>query len=186
MSSRLPFVFAFTLLTASASAVRPEPAAPAPATPAPAAPATPAVPSAPVPAYVLKNRSNFSNAAEVTRAPFWPIGWVKKQAVVAGPAPVVEAPKVALDPKNFKVTSILLGAGTSPSLAVINGRAYSEGEFLRMPKVPGVAPVRIRVQRIADGAVVLQNATQTLTAELQRPELNNNKRPDEPLLSEDR
>jgi hypothetical protein len=134
-----------------------------------------------VPPYELKNRSAFAKPGEIQRAPFWPIGWVKRAAYVAGPAAILEAPKVTLDARNFKVTSILLGAGTNPSLAVINGRAYSEGEFLRMPKTPGVAPVRIRVQRIADGSVVLQNATQTLVTQLQRPEINS-RRPDEQLL----
>ncbi|MEI9892673.1 MAG: hypothetical protein WDN28_01830 [Chthoniobacter sp.] len=140
----------------------------------------------PVEPYVLKNRSAFTNPDEVPRAPFWPIGWVKrvKGSPVAAAAQV-QAPKVVLDGRSFKVTSILIGSGTTPSLAVINGRAYSEGEFLRMPKAAGAAPVRIRVQRINDGNVVLQNADQTLVATLVRPELNA-KRPEELLLDQDR
>jgi hypothetical protein len=66
---------------------------------------------------------------------------------------------------------------------VINGRAYSEGEFLRMPKTPGVASPRIKVQRITDGSVILENANQTLVATLARPELSNPK--PEPLLKDD-
>ena len=58
---------------------------------------------------------------------------------------------MALDGKAFRVTSILISTGATPSLAVINGRAYSEGEFVRMPRTPGTAPVRVRVQRINDG-----------------------------------
>ena len=40
-------------------------------------------------------------------------------------------PRYVLDEKNFAVTSILTG---NPSLAVINGRSYAEGDVLRMPK----------------------------------------------------
>src|SRR5215212_3933923 len=87
-------------------------------------------PAGPVTKYQLKSRSSFTPVSEDARAPFWPIGWVKRTKGVAvtatrtGPAP-------SLDEKHFKVSSILLG---NPSLAVINGRAYSEGEFLRGPK----------------------------------------------------
>jgi hypothetical protein len=94
-------------------------------------------------------------------------------------------PKVLVDEKAFRVTSILIGSGTTPSLAVINGRAYSEGEFLRMPKGSPMPPVRIRVQRINDGNVILQNADQVLVASLVRPELSE-KKAEELLLDPDR
>ena len=175
---------AVVLLTGAtaAHAVRPKPEA----TPAPAATAAPVgKPEEPPPPYVLKNRSEFKAMPDTARVPFWPIGWVKraKSAPVAD-APVQVAPKITLDEKNFRVTSILLGSGTTPSLAVVNGRAYSEGEFLRMPRSMNPAP-RVRVQRINDGSVILQNGDQTLTAKLQRPELQN-RRPDEMLLDPDR
>lgn len=135
------------------------------------------------PSYELKNRSTFT-AAEDARAPFWPIGFAKRAKVTqtaAVAAPVVQ--KVALDPSQFKITSILLG---SPSLAVINGRAYGEGEFLKAVKAaatPGVTPVavpaqppaqppaRIRIQQITDGSVVLQCGDQSLTVPFHRPGL---------------
>lgn len=140
----------------------------------------------PVPAYELKTRSTFIRVEENARAPFWPIGWVKRKAgSVAGLQAGQAAPSGALDEKNFKVTSILLGSGATPSLAVINGRAYSEGEFLRMPKGGATPPARIRVQRISDGNVVLQHATQTLVAALQRPALSERKA-EEILLDPDR
>ncbi|MDR3406582.1 MAG: hypothetical protein P4L99_29120 [Chthoniobacter sp.] len=177
------FLAAFLICAPLVHAVRPPPVeAPAAAEPAKAEPTA----KADVPPYVLKNRSVFTNPDEVTRAPFWPIGWVKR--VKGGPvvtAPVLQAPKVALDGKSFRVTSIMIGSGTTPSLAVINSRAYSEGEFLRMPKTPGVVPVRIRVQRITDGSVILQNGDQTLVANLVRPELSNPK-PEELLIDKDR
>lgn len=134
-----------------------------------------------VPRYELKTRSSFSLSSEQTRAPFWPIGWVKRaKGTVA--VETVEAPKITIDEKSFKVTSILLG---SPSLAVINGRAYSEGEFLRLPKskeAPAV-PTRVRVQRISDGRVVLQHQDQMIVASLDRPALSARKA--EELLTED-
>jgi hypothetical protein len=139
-----------------------------------------------LPPYELKKRSAFLAVEENARAPFWPIGWVKR--VTGAPVQtedVAAAPGVQLDEKNFKVTSILLGAGTASSLAVINGRAYGEGEFLRMPKGGTTPPVKVRVQRINDGQVILQNATQTLVVALQRPELST-KREAEVFLDPDR
>lgn len=145
--------------------------------------------SAPPQKYLLKSRSKFELPAG-TRAPFLPVGWAKGAVAVAA---VVEAPKPVLTEKMFRVTSISLG---SPSLAVINGRAYSEGEFIRMGKLPvaagkvsaggapGASP-RVRVQRISDGVVVLQADQQQLTVRLSRPELES-RRPELETLSEER
>lgn len=142
-------------------------------------------------AYVLKNKSTFTSIADDHRAPFWPIGWVKRRPMAVAAAAtvrVVEKPKLSLDEKSFKVTSILLG---DPSLAIVNGRTYSEGEFLRMPKpaptlAASAAPApRIRVFRINDGHVVLQYLEQLITVPLQRPELVQRSNVEE-LLSEDR
>jgi hypothetical protein len=153
---------------------------------------------APVEPYHLKNRSNFKCASEETRAPFWPIGWVHRKGTVASAVETPAAPKELLDPSSFKVTSILLGSGATPSLAVINGRAYSEGEFLRVPrraapvatatgeKTASTAPAaRTRVHRITDGSVMLQRETQVITVALQRPELVQRKIEDT-LIDEDR
>ena len=140
-------------------------------------------------AYRLETRSSF-NCAETQRAPFWPIGLVKraKGGLAQAEAP---APKFTFDPKSFKVTSILFGP---PALAVINGRPYGEGEFLRQPRgtaaagttLPLLPPgVRIRVQRISDGQVILQCDDQLITASVQRAELSGKKEEQE-LLMEDR
>ena len=177
------FLAAFLACTTVLHAVRPAPAE-APAKSEPVKAETPAA-TEPVPPYVLKNRSTFADPTTVTRAPFWPIGWVKPKAGVVVQAQQVQAPKMVLDASSFKVTSILLGAGTTPSLAVINGRAYSEGEFLRIPKTPGTVAPRIRIHRINDGTVILQNAEQMLVAPLQRPELGARK-PEELLDDKDR
>ena len=98
--------------------------------------------------------------------------------------------KSAFDPSGYKITSILLG---SPSLAVINGRAYEEGEYLKTPRakdgtpvpVSQAAPLRIRVQQITDSAVVLQQAEQQVTVPFHRPGLAA-KGPGRDLLLEDR
>ncbi len=139
--------------------------------------------------YKLKNRSSFTAAKKDARAPFWPIGWMPREAVVAQVAKG-EAPK--LDDKAFRVSSILLGSGATPSLALINGRAYGEGEFLKMPRAAAdpdrnaakPAAVRIRVHQISDGTVVLQRGEQLVTATLYRPELAL-KKIEEPLLEEE-
>ena len=188
MSPRYPSLVVAALLacTSAVHAVRPAPGAPAAPAEDPKKDTKLDLPKSnePVPPYELKNRSAFTNPVDISRAPFWPIGWVKraKNSAVAS-TQQVEAPKIALDAKSFRVTSILLGSGTTPSLAVINGRAYSEGEFLRMPKTPGVPSPRVRVQRITDGSVILENANQTLVAALARPELSNPK--PEALLKDD-
>jgi len=129
-----------------------------------------------LPKYALKNKSAFSLPSE-TRAPFWPIGWVKP-AAPRGEAR--EKPKVTINEGAFLVSSILMG---SPSLAVINGRAYSEGEFVRMPK--DGAAVRVRVQSINDGSVTLQCEDQTLVVALRRPQLAE-RRSEVDLLDPDR
>ena len=174
--------------------------APAKAEPAPAkAEAAPARTEKTEPApdpYQLKNRSSFSCAGEGTRAPFWPIGWVHRKGVSSVVASVA-ATKSVLDERSFRVTSILLGSGATPSLAVVNGRAYSEGEFLKMPRgaavaaptAPGTpaapAVARVRVQRISDGSVVLQRADEMVTVFMQRQELAQ-KKAEEPLLDDER
>ena len=128
--------------------------------------------------YALQKKSTFTLAAD-RRAPFWPIGWVKRAS--RGPAEVTkEAPKVKFDENAFVVTSIMLG---NPSLVVINARAYSEGEFIRMPK--GGAPMKVRVQQIGDGAVSLAYENQTFTIALKRAELAEHKA-EADLLSQDR
>ncbi|HEX8296793.1 MAG TPA: hypothetical protein VF593_10855 [Chthoniobacteraceae bacterium] len=143
--------------------------------------------------YTLKNKSRFTASDAKQRTPFWPIGWTKRSESQLSPAGrLTVVPKVTLEPGNFKVTSILLG---QPSLAIINGRTYSEGEFLRQQRAAGgsatvatspIAPgARIRVFRINDGSVVLDYQEQQITVPLQRPELGDRKAEQE-LLLEDR
>jgi hypothetical protein len=135
------------------------PAAPAPAAAAPAAASAEAAKPAIEP-YVLKNKSSVSIPAG-TRPPYWPIGWRPD----SGPAPT-QAPKAQVDEDYFKVTSILLG---NPTLALINGRSYGEGQFIRMPKG---SPMKPRVYRISDGEVIIQVDQQLIHAPLKRGTLN--------------
>jgi hypothetical protein len=143
--------------------------------------------------YHLKNQSSFQVAPSV-RAPFWPIGWTPsaKGTTQNDVAP----PPVLITPDQFAVTSILLG---SQSLAVINGRTYGEGEFLKPARVSkpveGARPtnataapalpagVRVRVNRIVDGQVILQAGTQAISVPLRRPQLSDKRPGDEDLLS---
>ena len=153
-----------SLHTAAAISAKPAPGSP---------PAAAEKASAEVPKYDLKKKSAFTLATD-RRAPFWPIGWVKRASEVR--REVTQAPKQKIDEKAFTVTSILVG---NPSLAVVNGRAYSEGELIRMPK--GSAPAKVRVQQVADGSVTLQQDDQTIVIAMRRPELRD-KKPDAELL----
>ena len=127
----------------------------------------------PVAPYELKTKSVF-NLPSDTRAPFLPIGWVKPTG------PVTVAVKTTIDESSFRLTSILLG---NPSLAVINGRSYEEGQFLRMPR-SGPQPI-IRVYRIGDGQVWLQHDTKIFAVPLKRSELNE-RRTEGSLLNDER
>lgn len=141
----------------------------------------------PVGLYKLKNRSSFS-AQNSSRTPFWPIGHVKRpksQQAVAADA----GPRPKFSPEMFSVTSIVLG---NPSLAIINGRHYGEGEFLRFGRssrtMAANSAYRIQVTRIADGGITLQSSDgETINVPLRRPELNERKPGDEAeLLLNDR
>lgn len=133
--------------------------------------------------YELKSRST-CNLPPGTRSPFWPIGWAHRDG------PRVEAPlgpKFVLDEKNFAVTSILMGP---PAIAVINGRAYEEGQFLKVkvaaPAIgaAGAPAPKVRVQRITDGQVWLAFDSEIIGVALKRPELNGRKAEQEVLNEE--
>jgi hypothetical protein len=150
---------------------RPAPASAAASTAQPTSVAS----STPMPRYELKRKSEFT-LENRGRPPFWPIGWVRQ-----GPAPLVAAKQVQIGDDMFRVTSILVG---NPSMAVINGRSYEEGQFIRMPK--GSSPqLRPKLYRIGDGQVLIQVQNQLLPVQLRRQELNEVKR-DAELLNEEK
>ena len=72
----------------------------------------------------------------------------------------------------------------NPSLAVVNGRAYSEGELIKMPK--GSAPMKVRVEQVADGSVTLQYDDQRMVIAMRRAELPERGALPEQLLDDDR
>jgi hypothetical protein len=174
----LTFIPLLFVAQASWAQTSTEPAA-APTESNPAATATPSQPtsvppSTPLPRYEVKRRSAF--AVETRgRAPFWPIGWSKQ-----GPAAVVADKQVEVDDQLFKVTSILVG---NPSMAVINGRSYEEGQLIRLPK--SAPQIRPRLYRIGDGQVVIQVQNQLVSVQLKRPELKDPK-PETELLNEEK
>ena len=137
-----------------------------------------AKPQADVGTYTLQKRSSF-NLRSDHRTPFWPIGWVKREK--GSHAEITHAAKPKIDQSAFNVTSILVG---NPSLAVVNGRAYSEGELIKMPK--GSAPMKVRVEQVADGSVTLQYEDQRMVVAMRRAELPERGALPEQLLDDDR
>lgn len=113
--------------------------------------------------YELKHRSVVSLDKEA-RAPFWPIGWKRPKAAstqnrdVASTQPLdaPESPKFQLTSESFSVSTILLG---NPSIAIINGRSFEEGQFL--PVLAGDQPLKVQVRAIRDEGVWLQLDKQT-------------------------
>ncbi len=108
--------------------------------------------------FTLKNRSSFTLTAE-TRAPFWPIGWVRTKGGTtpvehghSNAAPVeAAAPQIQLTAESFNLTSVLLG---NPSLVTINGRSFEEGEFI--PVISGQQRLKVQVRAIREDGVWLQ------------------------------
>lgn len=111
--------------------------------------------------YELKRRSEISLNREA-RSPFWPIGWQRPKDAPQQPQRVqegtlvkqivVEPPKLQLSSDSFIVSSVLLG---HPSIAVINGRSFEEGQYL-----PVIADdqqrVKVKVRQIREQGVWLQ------------------------------
>lgn len=179
-NTALALSFTFFVSLAGGQSPSPAPSASATATPADAAAPGPSAPAAPGP-YKLKNLSSFKLDLE-SRAPFWPIGWVKPQKGQPELAPGQSAappppppPVLTLDPKNFNITSILLGP---PSLAMINGRSYEEGEFLNVESSASGKRFKILIRQIRDGGVVLDFEKQRILVPVNRPEIPTNRTPE--------
>jgi hypothetical protein len=80
------------------------------------------------------------------------------------PSPVT----IQYGPEMLRVSAIALG---HPRLAVINGRALTEGDEVVLHTPTRNVAVSLRVMRIADGHVDLSDGTQTITANLVVPPL---------------
>ncbi len=103
-------------------------------------------------------------------------GWLRTQHEVAAPAvtaamPVVPLPPVAapapvlvqIPAADIRLTSTSLD---QPPLAVINGRAVTEGEFVTIQTPLAAAPVKLQVLKIADGEVDLGSGTHIIRARI--------------------
>ncbi len=108
--------------------------------------------------YRPKSRSIFKGTL-VARDPFWPIGWTRGAA--KSDAIAVAAPEIRAE--DFTVTAILLA---SPALAVINGREYSEGQYI--PLSGGA--VKAQIAAILDGRVLIRYKAKTVSSPLVRNE----------------
>lgn len=109
--------------------------------------------------FKLLNRSSFS-PGDVRRNPFQPIGWKR---TMAGPA-VAAVSVQTIEPKDFLVTSILLGA--QPKMAMINGKPYTEGELIQIGS--GAQVTKVLVVSIQDGVVVVRSSNKQLAVPLKR------------------
>jgi hypothetical protein len=130
-----------------------------------------------VPPYELRRRS-VCELPDGFRSPFLPPGWKRPVEPGVVPGPVAVA---SFSEKDFQLTSVLLG---SPSLAVINGRSYSEGEYMKMP-VAQRGLGRVQVVKIGDGSAVLQAGGRPLTIRQRRSDLPAG-RPELELINPDR
>lgn len=108
--------------------------------------------------FELQNRSTLS-IEDDQRNPFLPIGWSKPKAEQKA-IPVLTT---MLSPEDFMLSSIMLG---KQPLAIINGKAYSEGD--RAPIAVGNQEVVIEVRAIHDGEVVLGYLDKSITVPLKR------------------
>ncbi|HET6408413.1 MAG TPA: hypothetical protein VFG14_11075 [Chthoniobacteraceae bacterium] len=138
-------------------------------------PTKPALPAKALPALELKNKSSFA-APNGLRNPFQPIGWKPGNVLQSA----VATKKVPTDGAMFRVSTIIIG---TPSLAVINGRSYEEGQLIRMPK-GATSQVRAKVYRIGDGLVQIQVEDTVINVPLDRGKLNELQR-EELLKTED-
>jgi len=101
----------------------------------------------------VSKRSTYEVGTE-RRDPFVPIGWQRPASepppIVKG-APVVVTTESYIRPEAFVVSSISVDR---LPLAVINGKAYGEGDSL--PFVAGDKKIKLLVYSIRDGAVTLR------------------------------
>jgi len=130
-----------------------------------------ATPPPKVEQYILKRRSTFTLPRE-TRAPFWPIGWVKSNSTDAQRTLVTKGPgkqKFEIMPEHFSVSSVLVGR---PALATINGRSFAEGEVL--PVIAGEERLRVVLKAVRDGGVWLEHGERQIYVPIRRQEVEQN------------
>ncbi len=84
--------------------------------------------------------------SETIRNPFWPIGYTPRPKEEA-----VQEQLLRIPVEQFRVTSIILD---SPSIALINGKDYTVGQFLTANTAAG--QVKLLIRKIEDGVVIVQ------------------------------
>ena len=95
--------------------------------------------------YRAATQSKFASP-EKGRNPFWPIGYVARIKSAPNEEQLLRIPV-----EQFKVTSIILD---TPSIALINGKDYTRGQFLAMKTATGTA--KLLITNIEDGFVTVQ------------------------------
>lgn len=110
--------------------------------------------------YASKHKSVFA-ATATDHNPFWPIGWVKVEAIASTGDVQSTVPRV----QDFMVSTILLN---DPPMAVINGKEMAEGEIKSL-SING-APVIVQLMAVQDGRVILRWQNQNLIVPLHRGE----------------
>lgn len=111
-------------------------------------------------AFKLSHRSEVTSET-ITRNPFWPIGWSKSTDTPISASAVSHA---LLKPEDFLVSSILLSGDSS--MAVINGKEFSQGES--KPVQVGGQKIEVQVVAIQDGEVILAYDQHNLSVPLRR------------------
>lgn len=95
--------------------------------------------------YHARTKSSFI-MPEKGRNPFWPIGFIPRQK-----STVSEEQLLRIPIEQYKVTTIILD---TPSIAVINGKDYTRGQFLNLATATGT--IKLLITNIEDGFVTVQ------------------------------
>lgn len=95
--------------------------------------------------YRAQTKSVFT-MPEKGRNPFWPIGFIPRQK-----SSIIEEQLLRIPIEQYKVTSIILD---TPSIAVINGKDYTRGQFLTQATATGT--IKLLITNIEDGLVTVQ------------------------------
>jgi hypothetical protein len=117
------------------------------------------------PALLAKTHSDFAVHTDAHN-PFWPIGWVKTEAISSLTTDSASAyvPKI----EDFNVSTIML---SEPRMAVINGKDMAEGEIASLPAAGQT--VVVQLVAVQDGRVILRWQNQPLTIAIHRDETLN-------------
>lgn len=133
------------LSVAQVQALAQEVAAPKLSSPAPSPTPPVAVVTPSTTAYRATTKSTFV-PPEKGRNPFWPIGFTPRAKTAINEEQLLRIPI-----EQYKVTSIILD---SPSIAVINGKDFTRGQFLNLATATGT--IKLLITNIEDGFVTVQ------------------------------